>query len=296
MRADTKLLNQTLHGGRALIIVDQVSYTYPSSKIPAVSEISLTIALDERLAIIGSSGSGKSTLGYLLAGLAQPTHGRIVCDVPGDALRNAGPDDSSEVQAITVAIVLQNPETQLIGATVEEDVALGPENLALASDEIRRRVDWALETIGIQHLAKRPVESLSGGEKQRVAVAGALAMRPSCLVLDEASAMLHPEAKRQLETAIARIRRDGVAIVQITHDMEEAARADRIAVLHQGKLVATGGPSSILSDQALLSRCGLEPPESLQLALALRQKGVDLPGQPLDVPELADAIAKAVAP
>lgn len=270
-----------------MIIVDQVSFTYPASPTPAISRLSLAVKAGERLAVIGSSGSGKSTLGHLLAGLLRPTEGSIV-HTGGDAAAGDPPSNG-------VAIVFQNPETQLIGATVEEDVALGPENLGLASAEIRRRVDAALATLGIEHLAQRPVESLSGGEKQRVAIAGALAMQPCCLVLDEASAMLHPEAKGLLEEAVAKIQRDGVAIVQITHDMEEAARADRVALLHRGRLLADGSPAAVLGDEALLARCGLAPPETMRLARALRLRGVDLPEDVLDVSELADAIVKAVA-
>lgn len=277
-----------------MITLDDVSFRYPGAESPAVSRISLTIESGERLAVVGSSGSGKSTLGLLLAGLLQPTQGGIVEHTSTRAMRLKDDRFDARTASKSVAIVFQNPESQLVSATVEEDVALGPENLGLASDEIRRRVDWALATLGIEHLARRPIESLSGGEKQRVAVAGALAMQPGCLVLDEASSMLHPEAKRQLEEALVRIQQDGVAVVQITHDMEEAARADRVALLHRGELIAVGQPASVLSDEPLLSRSGLEPPESLQLALGLRRAGVDLPGDILDIPSLADAIAKAV--
>lgn len=282
-----------------MIVVEHVSFTYPGSVSPAISNLSLTIAPGERLAVIGSSGSGKSTLGHLLAGLLRPTRGRIVYaagkPAAADAAGDNGAVDNAAADRYDVAIAFQNPETQLIGATVEEDVALGPENLGLASGEIRRRVDAALALLGIEHLAKRPIESLSGGEKQRVAIAGALAMQPRCLVLDEASAMLHPEAKRLLEEAVTRIRHEGVSVVQITHDMEEAARADRVVVLHRGELLAAGTPAAILRDEALLDRCGLAPPESVQLALALRRHGLALPEGLLDVSALADAVAKAVA-
>ncbi|MFS8654616.1 MAG: ATP-binding cassette domain-containing protein [Limnochordia bacterium] len=262
----------------ALITLEDVTYLYPGADTPALSGVSLTVSPGERLAIIGASGSGKSTLAKLMAGLLQPTSGRVVRE-HGDA-----------------AIVFQNPETQLIAATVEEDVAIGPENLGLPSDEIRRRVENALATLGISHLAKRPVSALSGGEKQRVAVAGALAMEPKCLILDEATAMLHPQAKRQLEEALLRISARSVAIVQITHDMDEAARADRVALVHRGRLAACGPPDEILSEAELISAAGLEPPAAVQLALALRRRGLPLPDVPLDVHSLADAVLKAVVP
>ena len=274
-----------------MITVEDVTYLYPGSEVPAISQVSLAIAPSERLAVIGSSGSGKSTLGRLIAGLIQPTAGRIVRQRP--SVPAQGLDGTSSAR--DVAIVFQNPETQLIAATVEEDVALGPENLGLPSHEIRRRVQSALEALDLVHLAKRPIGALSGGEKQRVAIAGALAMEPACLVLDEASAMLHPWAKKQLEEALGRIVARSVAVVQITHDMDEAARADRVVLLHRGRLIAAGRPSEILTDEALLAACGLSPPEAVQLGLALRRRGFHLPQIPLDVALLADAVAKAVA-
>ena len=273
-----------------MIVLEDVTYYYPRAQAPAVDRLSLEIAPGERLAVIGPSGSGKSTLGRLIAGLLQPSSGRIT-------VRDDTPSSSRDAGRKAVAIVFQNPETQLIASTVEEDVALGPENLGLPSDEIRRRVDAALEALGIAHLAKRPVSALSGGEKQRVAVAGALALHPSCLVLDEAGALLHPAAKRTLEEALSRaVGSLGIAVVQITHDLAEAARAERVILLHRGRIVASGPPGEILTDDSLLTGCGLEPPEEVRLALALRRRGVPLPRIPLDVAALARAAAEAVAP
>lgn len=267
----------------SVISLEKVTYTYPGAPAPALIEVSLKISPGERLAVIGSSGSGKSTLARLIAGLIEPESGRIA---------RAGPRPGAK----DVAIVFQNPETQLIAETVEEDVAIGPENLGLPSEEIRRRVESALEILDIAHLAKRSVASLSGGEKQRVAVAGALALQPSCLVLDEASAMLHPSAKRQLEAVVARLQARSIAVVQITHDMNEAARADRLLLLHQGRVVCAGSPAEILTEASLLARCGLEPPEPVQIALALRRHGLHLARIPLDLPSLADAVAKELTP
>ncbi len=294
--AEGNLLPQGAHapinrsGGCPLISLEDVTYIYPRAQAPAVERLSLHIAPGERLAVIGPSGSGKSTLGRLVAGLLEPTSGRIL--VRGDS-----PFSSRDLGKKAVAIVFQNPETQLIASTVEEDVAVGPENLGLPSDEIRRRVDEALEALGIAHLAKRPVSTLSGGEKQRVAVAGALALHPSCLVLDEAGAMLHPAARKALEEAITRaVASRGIAVVQITHDLQEAARAGRVVLLHRGRLVASGPPGVVLTDETLLSGCGLEPPEEVRLALALRRRGIPLPEIPLDVAALARAAAEAIAP
>lgn len=273
-----------------MIALEDVTYFYPRATIPAVDRLSLEITPGERLAVIGPSGSGKSTLGRLIAGLLQPTSGRI-------ALRGDSPSTREGPRKKAVAIVFQNPETQLIASTVEEDVALGPENLGLPSEEIRRRVDAALEALGIAHLAKRQLSTLSGGEKQRVAVAGALALHPSCLVLDEAGSMLHPAARRELEEALAQaVASLGIAVVQITHDLAEAARAGRVLLIYRGRLLASGPPGEILTDEALLARCGLEPQEEVRLALALRRKGILLPKLPLDVAGLARAVAEAIAP
>lgn len=259
-------------GSSPLISAENLTFAYAPSAVPAVRAATFTVAPGERVAVIGASAAGKSTLGHLIAGLLPPTEGRV-------HFTRAKGTDAGRLNA---AVVFQNPENQLVAATVEEDVAFGPENLGLDSGEIERRVHEALSALGIEHLRYRAVDALSGGEKQRVALSGALAMDPVCLVLDEATSMLHHRAKRQFEDAILAAQRTrGIAVLQITHDMTEAARADRVLVMHEGHVMRIAPPQEIFGDEPLLAGCGLLPPEVVLLHRALQRRGLGAPGFPL---------------
>lgn len=264
-----------------MIELDQVSFAFSPDGPKVLANISFSIAKGERIAVIGASGSGKSTLARLIVGLISPIEGTIRRRL------------KTTQHFSGVAIVFQNPETQFVAEIVEDDIAFGPENLGLPSDEIRRRVDEAIATVGIESLRYRRIESLSGGEKQRVALAGALAMEPQCLILDEAAAMLHPLARRELEEAVGRVReRHQIAVLQITHDMDEVARADRVLLLRHGRLVEDASPRQVLADVALLEACGLAPPDAIILDRALRDRGLPLRDVALTIDELAQHISE----
>lgn len=273
-----------------LIRLEDVSFAYSEGDAPVVRNLNLSLTPGERLAIIGSSGAGKSTVGRLMAGLLQPSRGTVTIQTGESTDHWEAPRPGHGV-----AIVFQNPEHQLIAETVEEDIAFGPENLGLETQEIRHRVDAALRSLRIEHLRFRNVQSLSGGEKQKVAVAGALAMEPKCVIFDESTSMLHPKAKEEFEEAVTTpLARSGVAVVQITHDMDEACRAHRIALLNNGRLEALEPPESIFADWERLDACGLEPPDAAALASVLIRRGIHLDPMPLTEMDLLDALDRAV--
>ena len=214
-----------------------VEFAYPNARNLALRGIDLQIGDGEWVALLGANGSGKSTLARVFNALQLPTQG--ACFVFGQS--------SSDEEAWLsirqkVALVFQNPEDQIVASVVEEDVAFGPENLGLPSDEIRQRVDWALEMVGLKEKQKAPVYTLSGGQKQRLAIAGALALRPRCLVLDEATAMLDPQGRRSLLELLQRLHREGVTLIQITHRLEEILSVSRVIVMEMGKVVWDGTP------------------------------------------------------
>ncbi|NLC46225.1 MAG: energy-coupling factor transporter ATPase [Firmicutes bacterium] len=249
-----------------LIQLENVSYRY--NQVTALSEVSLQVQQGEFVAIIGPNGSGKSTLAQLLNALLLPSGGKV--RIAGITTADA---TSSEIWEIRrrVGMVFQNPDNQLVATTVEEDVAFGPENLGLPQKEIRRRVDWALEQVGMTQFAGFEPHKLSGGQKQRVAIAGVLAMEPDCIVLDEPTAMLDPQGRLEVWETLTSLHKKGITLILITHFMEEAAQAQRIFVLSQGKLIKSGLPHDIFS-QPFLKEIGLRPPQIVELAWQLREQ------------------------
>jgi len=269
-----------------LIEVHHLTHVYHAGtpqEVRAVHDVSLTVHRGEFLALVGGNGSGKSTLAKHLNALLLPTEGRVVVD----GLDTRDPHALWEIRR-KVGMVFQNPDNQIVATVVEEDVAFGPENLGLPPEEIAQRVEEALRTVGMLEHRRREPHLLSGGQKQRVAIAGVLAMRPQCIVLDEATTMLDPEGRREVLRTAHRLReQEGIAVVHITHNMEEAAQADRVVVLHEGRVALEGTPREVFRDVQRLRRLRLDLPEVAELSGCLRQRGIPVEGQPLDPEELA---------
>ena len=272
-----------------LITVRDVHFVYPAGGgvgTPALAGLDLDIAPGECLAIIGGNGSGKSTLAKHLNALLLPTAG----EVRVDGIDTRDPDGAWLARQ-RVGMVFEHPDNQIVAAIVEEDVAFGCENLGLPSAEIRARVDRALQVVGLEQLRRHPPHQLSGGQKQRVAIAGVLAMHPRCLVLDEATSMLDPLGQQEvMEIAFRLCRDESLALVLITHAMEEAARADRIVVLAQGRIVLQGSPAEVFAREDELRRLRLEPPELARLGRALARDGVAVPPGALTIDPLVEAL------
>ena len=273
-----------------MIELNEISYRYEGAKESALSGVSLTILDGEMLAIVGHNGSGKSSLAKHLNGLLTPDSGRVLVD---------GMDTGDEGKLLSirqrVGMVFQNPDNQLVTAIVEEDVGFGPENLGVPPAEIRERVDSALREVGMIDYADRAAHALSGGQKQRVAIAGMLAMRPEVLVLDEATAMLDPEGRREVLDIVSRLHREtGITVVMITQHMEETLLCDRVVVMAGGKISFTGTPREVFRRSGELRELGLDVPETVWLRDALAERGLALPGDPLTMTETADAICRSL--
>jgi energy-coupling factor transporter ATPase len=266
-----------------LIQASNLSFTYklPSGgAIPALESIDLSITSNEYLVILGHNGSGKSTLAKCLSGLLLPTQG-VVRVLEWDT-RDASLQ--RQVRA-TVGMVLQNPDNQFVATVVEEEVAFGAENLGLSTDLVRARVERALEDTGLVELRLANPHTLSAGQKARLAIAGILTMSPQCLVLDESTAMLDPASRLELLALLRRLHRAGLAIIMITHCMDEAPEADRVMVLDTGHIGLLATPREVFRQAAHLDELGLELPPVAHLARSLAQRGLDL-GMPLTTPEL----------
>ena len=269
------------------------AYEENGVNVPVLRGISLDIEKGEYVAVLGHNGSGKSTLAKLLNGILAPDAGELF--VAGHDLSNPEIDED-EIYALRreVGMVFQNPDNQLVATIVEEDVAFGPENLGVPSAEIRERVDRALALVGMSDYAAADTNCLSGGQKQRVAIAGLIAMSPSLMICDEATAMLDPIGRREVIETLENLNREqGVTVVMITHYMNEAARADRVIVLDDGKILADGTPREIFSQPEMLRAAGLDVPQCTALTHALRARGIDLPGEPLSEEECAEIVCRA---
>lgn len=260
-----------------MIRFENVSYSYPDGT-PALRNINMGIRKGEYIGIIGKNGSGKSTLSLHLNGLLTPQKGKVM-------VRGMDTGDFSTLQGIRkiVGIVFQNPETQFVGRTVEEDLAFGPENLCLPPLEIRRRVDRALAETGLEKYRYHSPKTLSGGQGQCVALAGVLAMEPECLVFDEVTSMLDPESGKAVLERVKRLHEKGKTIVYITHNLEELHAADRIIVMDRGRIVLEGKPENVLSDPSLRA-LGLTPPSLIELAEHLKNHGVAVPWEKTSSP------------
>ena len=254
----------------------------------AVDQVDLDIAEGEFIAILGHNGSGKSTLAKHINAILYPTEGTVWVD---------GMDTAEEEQLWnirqTAGMVFQNPDNQIIGQVVEEDVGFGPENMGIPTKEIWERVEESLKAVGMYEYRKHSPNKLSGGQKQRVSIAGVLAMHPKCIVLDEPTAMLDPKGRREVIRAVRGLNEvEGITVILITHYMEEIIHADRVFVMDNGKVAMEGTPREIFSQVEKLKSLRLDVPQVTLLAYELQKRGIDLPDGILTIEELADALSR----
>ena len=270
------------------ILATDVTYRYPDAERNAVDQVSMRVKRGEFLAILGHNGSGKSTLAKLFNALYVPESGTVLMcgmDTRDDELvfeirQNAG-------------MVFQNPDNQIVATIVEEDVAFGLENNGVPPAEIRVRIDEALKIVNMSEYARKAPHMLSGGQKQRVAIAGVLAMKPKVIVLDESTAMLDPSGRAEVMNTVHRLNRDeGISIVIITHYMSEAATADYVIVMDDGKIRLTGTPRKVFSDVETVRSLGLDVPPMTGLAHDLRHAGIDIRPDVLTVEEMVEEVCR----
>ena len=277
-----------------IIETRDLRFSYPAAEgvTPVVLDgVDLKIRAGSFVAVLGHNGSGKSTLAKHMNAILLPTGGAVYVD----GMDTADDDLLLDIRR-TVGMVFQNPDNQIVANVVEEDVAFAPENLGVPPEEIRRRVDDALKTVGMYEFREHAPHLLSGGQKQRVAIAGVLAMAPRCIVLDEPTAMLDPVGRREVMDTIKKLNRTaGVTVVLITHHMDEAAQADRLVVMSKGQVVADGTPKEVFSHVEALKSVGLTVPETVELCWALRKDGLDLPLDALSDEECAQALYDLLA-
>jgi energy-coupling factor transport system ATP-binding protein len=275
-----------------LIEANRLAYHYPGeeqSSSPALSGINMTVCEGEYVALIGPNGSGKTTLLKLFNALLAPSAGEVM-------VGGLNTVNEAEIPRIrqTCGMIFQNPDNQLVATTVEEDIAFGLENLALPSAEIRKRVAEVAALFGLERLLKHPPHLLSGGEKQRVAIAGILAMQPKCILMDEPTAMLDPAGRQEVIDAVSLLKQNhNIAVIHVTHFPEEAASADRVIALSSGKVVADGSPERILTDLNLMHGLGLQGTTAVELAALLREDGLLLPPDLLHSRELVNSLCSS---
>ena len=276
------------------IEVKELSFEYPAPEgeegTLVFRDLNLNIEKGSFVAILGRNGCGKSTLAKEFNGINLPSGGKVLV---------FGMDTADEEKLIsirrTVGMVFQNPDNQIVANVVEEDVAFAPENLGVPTPEIRQRVDNALKDVGMYEYKTHAPHLLSGGQKQRVAIAGVIAMEPKCIVLDEPTAMLDPQGRREVLSCIQELNRGkGITVILITHHMDEAALADRVVILEGGRVAADGAPKKVFAQVELLHSLGLAAPETVELCWQLNSMGFDLPLDAIQTEECAQALFSAV--
>lgn len=274
----------------SVISFKNVHYTYPDDEVETLKGINLEIEKGSFVAVLGHNGSGKSTLAKHMNAILTPTEGNVYVK---------GIDTSDEDKLLdircSVGMVFQNPDNQIVANVVEDDVAFAPENLGVPMEEIRTRVDNALKMVGMYEYRMHAPHLLSGGQKQRVAIAGVIAMEPEIIVLDEPTAMLDPQGRREVIESITKLCREhGMTVILITHHMDECINADRLIVMSNGVVIADGKPGNVFSQVELMQSEGLDVPETTRLMYELNSEGMSLPLNALDVDSCADAIADAL--
>ena len=272
------------------ITVENLAFAYPGSEdtpaIPVFTDLNLTVEEGSFVAVLGGNGSGKSTLAKHFNSILLPCGGKVYV---------SGMDTADEDKLIAIrrniGMVFQNPDNQIVANVVEEDVAFGPENLGVASPMIRKRVDDALKQVGMYDYREHAPHLLSGGQKQRVAIAGVIAMEPKCIVLDEPTAMLDPRGRREVMDTVIRLNQEKkITVVLITHHMDEAAKAQRVVVLHKGNIAADGTPREVFAQTEMLHNIGLAAPETVELCWELNRLGFALPLDQLTPEECAQTL------
>ena len=254
----------------------------------AINGVDLTVKKGEFLVVLGHNGSGKSTLAKHMNALLLPTDGVVYVD----GINTKDEERIWDVRA-KAGMVFQNPDNQMVATIVEEDVAFGPENLGIDPKEIRKLVDESLEKVGMSEYKRHAPHLLSGGQKQRVAIAGILAMKPECIIFDEPTAMLDPSGRKEVIKNIKEINKEyGITIVLITHYMDEAAEADRIVVMDDGKLIMGGTPKEVFSKVELMKKFGLDVPQVTELSYELSKEGINLDRKIINVDEMVDALCQ----
>lgn len=271
-----------------IIKIENVKFKYDKEDLVyAVDGVTLKIRQGEFTSIIGHNGSGKSTLAKLINSILLPTEGKIY-------VKGMDTADDSKLWDIrqTAGMVFQNPDNQLVATIVEEDIAFGPENQGVEPSEIRRRVDDALNAVGMYEFRKRPPHMLSGGQKQRIAIAGILALNSDCIILDEPTAMLDPSGRKEVMETLRKLKEKGKTILLITHYMDEAVQADRVVIMDKGTIKLDGTPKEVFRNIDEIKKFGLDVPQVTELAQELAREGLDIPHDIIDVKDLVDLLCQ----
>ena len=271
------------------IELTNVSYSYrvgEGQTVRALRNVTFSVERGEFVALAGMNGSGKSTLAKLLNGLFIPSAGDVVID----GINTRDEERTFDVRR-KAGMVFQNPDNQMVATIIEDDVAFGPENVGIPREEIIERVDWALEAVGMTEFRTRSASKLSGGQKQRVAIAGVLAMKPDIIIFDESTSMLDPEGRAEIMDVAKKLNESGITVITITHNMDEAAQADRIIVLRKGRLVLDGTPKEVFASPEV-EACGLALPPAAAMQRLLEERGFAFGSTVTDEDELVEGICE----
>ena len=268
-----------------IIEIKNLSFQYEGSSKKVLKNLNIDIKEGEFICVLGHNGSGKSTLAKLINAQYIPTEGDILV-----GNMNTKDDDNLWNIREMCGMVFQNPDNQLVATIVEEDVAFGPENLGVPREELRKRVDECLELVGMSEYKRHSPALLSGGQKQRIAIAGILAMNPKCLLMDEPTAMLDPQGRKDILNTVLKLREMGKTIIHITHYMEECVNADRIIVINEGNVVLEGTPREVFSNVEQMKEIGLDVPEPTEISYLLNKSNINVRADVLTVDELVEAL------